>query len=141
MNISRHPEFNEQSLDPDSIAFVRLIQRQALWHIFSYGEWIEPSGAKVVFDRQYRPICRVHVDGPVEIVSPDTWITFTAERFYHGGFGPRPDAETRSATLEIMLRYGLELELRRRRKAARGGTLPRWATRPIASEQRLRPVQ
>lgn len=57
----------------------RKLARLASWRIFPYGWWVEHDGAVVVFDRRYRPICRRLLNGSVEIVSPETWITFTPE--------------------------------------------------------------
>lgn len=117
--------------DPVTASFALMISKSNAWRIFPYGEWTEGDGSRVIFDRQYRPICRIGVNGSVEIVPPETWINYTRQRFFHRGFGPRPDAETRAIVLRVMQScHGMESELRRRRDLEKRRLLPRRATVP-----------
>lgn len=127
--------------DSETAAFIRTVQRQRAWRLFPYGEWTERGGSRVIFDRQYRPICRIHTNGRVEIVRPETWISHIRQRFFHRGFGPSPDAATKAAALNVMRSCsGMETELRRRRDLERRGILPRWATKPNLPNSRSRPA-
>ncbi|BAB51911.1 hypothetical protein [Mesorhizobium japonicum] len=123
----------ELFLDETTIRAIRILWRGARWRIFPYGVWIEPDGAAVIFDRAYRPICRVRRRNEVEIVPPDQWINFKRQRwFWDGWTHPKDSAETREKLIAIVARYGLEPELRRRRDLERRGLLPRWAERPAS---------
>ena len=90
-----------------------------------YGWWTEASGAHVIYDRKYRPICRKHIDGRVEIVPSDTWIVFESSRhFYCGPDYPYTCPEARSRVLGVVQRLGLADEIKRRRSLDRRGLLP-----------------
>lgn len=107
--------------------FIHGMKKQATWHLCPYGEWIELSGLRVIFDRKYRPIARIWNDGVVEIVLPDQYIAHIEERYFHSGFGWSPDAVTRKVVAEIVTKYRLAPELQRRRALMRRGErLPRW---------------
>jgi hypothetical protein len=100
-------------------------RRVAEWTCLPYGWWTEASGAYVVYDRRYRPICRRHADGRVEIVPSDCWITFESSRhFYCGPDYPYTCPEARSRVLGVVQRLGLADEIKRRRSLDRRGLLP-----------------
>lgn len=80
--------------------------------ILPYGQFIEEGGYKVIFDRKTRPICRVHIDGTVEILSPAERIKFVSrEWFYNDSTIPLINSDTRRSIREIIKRYGIEAEL------------------------------
>lgn len=100
------------------------------WEIFPYGKFFEDDGAEVIFDRRYRPICRVFPDGRVEGVNPSQWINFTDQNwFYHSGNHPRNDKSTRAALLSLIEQLGLSAELMVRRELENVGHLPAHASR------------
>jgi hypothetical protein len=120
MNIET--DFNDTEVD----ALLRGFRRQAELWLLCYGDWLEYSGARIIFDRCYRPICRVWPDGRHEIVPPDTFIRYRKQRFYHSGFGLHLDPETRALVTRFITRFGLTDEFRHRRDLLRQGKLPRW---------------
>lgn len=129
------PEIDRGEFLPDenTIRADRILWRGARWKIFPYGAWTEAGGASVIFDRAYRPICRVRSGGAVEIVRPDHWITFKRQRwFWDGWTHPKDTAETRERLIALISRYGLEPELRRRRELEKRGLLPPCAERPTS---------
>lgn len=113
-------------VDPVTVAFIRGIRKQVIWWLCPYGEWTEHDGSRVIFDRKYRPIVRARPDGSTTIVPSDEFIEFVSERFLHGGFGCSPDRVTRKIVTEIIERYDLTPELRRRLELLKRGELPCW---------------
>jgi hypothetical protein len=110
----------------DDRALIAHMRRVTEWSCFPYGWWTEASGAHVVYDRKYRPICRKHTDGRVEIVPSETWITFESSRhFYCSPETPYTCPEARSRVLGVVQRLGLADEIKRRRSLDRRGLLPR----------------
>lgn len=117
----------------ETAALFHGFEKQAFWGLCPYGCFTEPDGSGVIFDRSYRPIVRVRRGGNTEIVPPNTFITFTKQRWFHRGFGMTPDAATREIVTQIIATYKLAPELRRRAALLRRGELPRWSDkRPAA---------
>ena len=116
---------NTPDIDP-SIYLLALFRRQQEWWLCPYGEWTEADGARVIFDRKYRPIVRVRLSRATEIVEPDTHISYLSQRFYHTGFGPHPSAKTREIVARIIEAYELKPELRRRRQLLKEKKLKAW---------------
>jgi hypothetical protein len=109
----------------DDRALIAHMRRVTDWRCMPYGWWTEASGAHVIYDRQYRPICR-HTDGQVEIVPSDSWITFeSSSHFYCGPDYPYTCPEARDRVLGVVYRLGLVDEIKRRRDLDRRGRLPR----------------
>jgi len=107
---------------------VRLFRYFAKRKLCPYGEWTEADGSRVIFDRRYRPICRIKPDGRVEIVPTDEFIHFSKKAgqrwFYEGGAFKR-DPKVRKTLIDIIKRHDLTPELRRRWDIMRnGGHLP-----------------
>src|SRR5690606_13873798 len=98
-------------------AVLRLMRR-GHWYYAPYGWWTEASGDHVVFDRGYHPICRVRACAVVEIVEPDTWIEFVAQRWFSNASACRC-AETRRVVSGVVARLGIAEEIKRRRKIGR----------------------
>jgi hypothetical protein len=46
-----------------------------------YGVWTEPDGSQVIFNRDYKPLWRVRMDGTVDRIEPWLWIDFVDQRF------------------------------------------------------------
>ena len=114
-------------VDPNTIALSRMLRKQAIWWLCPYGQWTEHDGSRVIFDRMYRPICRVKSDGRVDIVRSDEFIRYSKQCWFHAGFGPSPSRKTREVVTEIIERYGLAPELRKRLDLVkRGDKLPCW---------------
>ena len=107
-------------------ALLQGFKKQAMWALCPYGCWTESDGSGVIFDRCYRPICRVRPGGKVEIVPPDEFIRYKKQRWFHRGFGISPCAATRKIVAAIIAKYGLAAELRRRRDLLKHVALPRW---------------
>lgn len=107
--------------------FIRLIRRKSVWWLCPYGWWQEDDDSYVIFDRAYRPIFRVHLNGDAEIVRSDEFIQYRTQRWLHRGFGSRPDDNTKCIVVDLIARYNLAPELRRRRELLRRGQLPRWS--------------
>jgi hypothetical protein len=109
----------------DDRALIAHMRRVADWRVMPYGWWTEASGAHVIYDRQYRPICRKHTDGRVEIIPSNSWITFeSSHHFYCGPDYPYTCPEARSRVLGVVQRLGLAEEIKRRRSLDRRGLLP-----------------
>lgn len=106
--------------------FLRKFRKQAEWWLCPYGEWSEPSGARVIFDRTYRPIARIFPNGSAEIIPSDEFIKYKKQRYFHSGFGPSPDAQTREIVAHLIAKYKLVPELQRRRELLRRKALRRW---------------
>lgn len=123
MNI--HFSRGEFLSDANSDGFLHLIRR-TYWCFAPRGWWTEESGSHVVFDRAYRPICRVRAGRVVEIVEPDTWIEHIAEHLLHKDT-PRYCAEARRVAAGVIARLGIHDEIKRRHKI---GRLPS-ATPPV----------
>jgi hypothetical protein len=118
----------------DDRALIAHMRRVTEWICFPYGWWTEASGAHVIYDRKYRPICRKHTDGRVEIVPSDTWIIFESSRhFYCSPDTPYTCPEARDRVLGVVYRLGLADEIKRRRSLDRRGLLPRapWGGRAV----------
>ncbi|TGV90025.1 hypothetical protein EN801_020425 [Mesorhizobium sp. M00.F.Ca.ET.158.01.1.1] len=132
------PHYRSEFLsDPDTSEAIRILSRGARWRIFPYGAWIEADGAAVIFDRAYRPICRVQGE-VVEVVPPETWIAFKRQRwFYRDWTSPTINPETREKLIAIVAHYRIEPELRRRRDLERKRLLPR-AEWPVSKRGRAR---
>ncbi|MBY5762556.1 hypothetical protein HFO06_05465 [Rhizobium leguminosarum] len=105
--------------------------RQAsTWNIFPYGYFHKADQSSVLFDRNYRPICRVRPGGEVEIVPPQQWVAFERQEWlYVDKTAPRDCAETRRTILALVARLGIESELRSRRDLESRGLLPQRASR------------
>lgn len=112
--------------DNEADAFMRGMRKQSQWWLCCYGEWLEYGDTRVIFDRCYRPICRIWPDGSHEIVPADEFIRYRSQRHYHSGFGMNPDPQTRDLVRRFIARYRLTDELRRRRDLMRQRELPRW---------------
>jgi hypothetical protein len=103
---------------------VRIFRYFAKWKLCPYGEWTEGDGSRVIFDRHYRPICRIKPDGQVEIVPTDESIHFdkkTGQRWFYEGSASTRDPKVRKALIGIIKRYDLTPELRRRWDIIRHG--------------------
>lgn len=95
------------------------------WRIYPYGKFIEQDGSEVIFDRQYRPICRVFSNGSIEIVPPTAWICFESQEwFYNDLSSPRNSRKTRKTLMSIIDKYDLKGELLLRRELEKQGFLP-----------------
>ena len=116
----------DDAYDAVSAQLACMRRRQAQWGLCPYGEWTEDSGSRVIFDRSYRPICRVALDGQVEIVPSDEFICFREQRCFHQGFGINPKPEVRKLANDLIKRYGLASELRHRLLLLKKNGLPRW---------------
>lgn len=125
-----HIDGGEFLPDPNSDGFLRLMRR-TYWCFAPRGWWTEASGSYVYFDRSYRPICRVHTDGVVEILKPDTWIEHVDQHLLHKDT-PRYCAEARRIAGEVIARRGIDAEIKRRLKI---GRLPS-AERPTSTVKR-----
>lgn len=114
--------------------FFAIMRRQSRWMLHPYGWWTERSGSHVVFDRKYRPICRVHPDGKVEIVRSNLWIDFLSEHFInHPSQSPNDrDGVARDKIERVVSRLGLADEIAKRRHLLRQGRLPE-PKRPASS--------
>lgn len=113
--------------DPDFASFVRRERGMARWWLCPYGEWTEYSGSRVIFDRAYRPVCRIATDETVEIVPSDELICFREQRWFHQGFSRgRPTPEVRTIVSDIIDRYGLASELNLRWSLLRSRKRRRW---------------
>lgn len=97
--------------------------------ILPYGQFIEEAGSKVIFDGKSRPICRVYMDGVVEIVPPAEQIIFVRrEWFYNDSAIPLINSDTRRFLREIIKRYDIEAELLARMALEKKGKLlPQYA--------------
>lgn len=108
----------------------RLFRYFAKLKLCPYGEWTEADGSRVIFDRDYRPICRIKPDGQLEIVPTDEFIRFDEEagqRWFYRGGAPTRDRKIRKTLIDIIKRHDLAPELRRRWDIKRnGGHLPCW---------------
>ncbi|MBN9492935.1 hypothetical protein J0H33_06255 [bacterium] len=124
-DMSTHAKPDGIWLDPETASFIRGIKKQAVWWLCPFGAWTERNGSGVIFDRAYRPIIRVMRGGATEIVPPDEFISYRRQRYFHRGFGWSPDIETREIVTQIIAKYDLAPELRRRRDLLRRGELPR----------------
>lgn len=105
---------------------LRKFRKQAVWALCPYGEWSEVRGTRVIFDRAYRPIVRIFLDGSTEVVRSDECIKYKKQRYFHSGFGPSPDARTREIVAHLIEKYNLVQELQRRRELLHRKALPRW---------------
>jgi hypothetical protein len=106
-------------------ALIAHVRRAADWHVMPYGWWTEVSGAHVIFDRKYRPLCRRHNDGHVEIVPSDTWTIWVKEDWlYSSPDTPYTRPKARNRVLGVVQRLGLADEIKRRRSLDRRGLLP-----------------
>lgn len=119
-------ERGEVYVDPVAVSFIRGIRKQAIWGLCPYGEWMEHDGGRVIFDRRYRPIIRIKPDGSTEIVPSDEFIELVGQRWFHGGFGCSPDRATRKIVTELIERYDLAPELRRRLQRLKRGEISCW---------------
>jgi hypothetical protein len=109
----------------DDRALIAHMRRVTNWRVMPYGFWSEASGAHVVYDRQYRLICRRSTDGTVETLPSDCWITFeSSQHFYCSPDTPYTCPEARSRVLGVVQRLGLADEIKRRRSLDRRGLLP-----------------
>ncbi len=104
-------------------------RRVSPWEISPYGWWIDGSGCKVIFDRKYRPICTITADGKFGILPPGERILYRSQGWYYSGGKSHPSncPDVRERSLSIVRDYGLEEELRRRRRLESLGQLPRRA--------------
>lgn len=100
------------------------------WAIFPYGKFIEADGAEVIFDRRYRPICRVFLDRRVEVVNPRQWINFEDQSWFYNSINhPCNNKKTRTVLLNLIEELGLAAELMARRELEENGGLPSRACR------------
>jgi len=98
----------------------------AVWRVFPYGWWDEPSGAYVIFDRDYRPICRKQTNGAIDQVRPDEFIRFSKQTWLYCAKHPATDAETKRVILGVVERLGLATQISERRRLFGNRQLPRW---------------
>lgn len=112
----------------------RLFRYFAKWKLCPYGEWTEGDGSRVLFDRHYRPICRIKPDGQVEIVPTDEFIIFDkemGESWFYIGFAQSRNPKVRKTLIDKIKQYDLTSELQRRWEIVRDrGHLPCW-DRPV----------
>lgn len=108
------------------VLLTHLFRKKAIWALCPYGKWTEADDSIVIFDRRYRPICRIKSDGQKEIVPSDEYINFCTQRWFHRGIATYPDQETRKTISDLIEKYVIATELRRRWERLQSGDLLRW---------------
>ncbi|WP_160010703.1 hypothetical protein [Rhizobium sp. 18055] len=108
------------------------------WRVLPYGFGRDPAnGDMILFDREYRAICSISGAGVVRIIPADNreWLAVDKVRFYSDGTTPPRYPETRRLVVDLVTRYRLGGELKRRAMLQRHGRLPG----PNARAERDRP--
>jgi hypothetical protein len=83
------------------ITDVQILKRSDL-DSWPYGEWGEPTGAAVIFNRRYEPIVRILGDQTTP-VDPNERIAFVRQSwFYRDITSPRLDRTTRARLLAMI---------------------------------------
>lgn len=101
--------------------------RERGWRVLPYGWGYDADRTAVIFDREYRPICRVRPRGKVEIVPTQQAVSLGEGKvfLYDDGSKPRDCAETRRLIIFLVARLGLDAELLRRSILERHDLLPK----------------
>lgn len=109
----------------DMVVDVRALREVQYWRLFPYGYWTETDGSLVIFDRNYCPLLRLHVERGLEVPHPLERIQFCATGYYYGdGCAPYIDPDTLPLILCLADAYGLGPELDYRWKLSDHGRTP-----------------
>ena len=74
----------------------------------AYGIWTEPSGSRVLFSRDYKPLWRLTEGRKPTRVPPWVWITYTDQKWFWGDSNPPWYSSRRRKQEEHrLLRYGV----------------------------------
>ncbi|QPC94746.1 hypothetical protein [Mesorhizobium sp. INR15] len=110
----------------------RLFASEPKWRIAPFAvAYVKENKSRVYFDYDNRPILRVGPDHKNEITPPGTMVCFSMLADLHAGSDGRPDPDGRKIVTDLIAKYGLSPELRRRWYLFQRGTLPEpaWGSR------------
>jgi hypothetical protein len=107
------------------------------WRVLPYGFGHARDGNTILFDRDYRAVCEISKTGFVRIIPADSreWLALNKVRLYRDTTTPPRYPETRRLVSDLVKRYMIGGELKRRAMLQRHGHLPG----PNARAERYRP--